>query len=87
MDGYGKELNERMEILEFMLENYDDGRRKNFYCIAVNLLKLDDLRDVMSYIQGTISKMDICERDKVKLVVSALEDKASADNIELRLRK
>jgi len=46
MDGYGKELNERMEILEFMLENYDDGRRKNFYCIAVNLLKLDDLRDV-----------------------------------------
>lgn len=87
MDGYGKELNERMEILEFMLENYDDGRRKNFYCIAVNLLKLDDLRDVMSYIQGTISKMDICERDKVKLVVSVLEDKASADNIELRLRK
>jgi len=27
--------------------NYDDGRRKSFFCIAVNLLDLQDLKSVM----------------------------------------
>ena len=30
-----------------LLENYNDGRKKTFYCQAVNLLTLQDIRDVM----------------------------------------
>lgn len=34
-------LEEKIEILEFLIENYNDGRSKNIYCIAVNLLELN----------------------------------------------
>jgi hypothetical protein len=34
--------------LERLLADFDDGRRKNFFCLAVNLLELPDIREVMA---------------------------------------
>ena len=59
LDQYKIELNEKVDTLEFLINNYNDGRRKNFYCIAVNLLKLKDLKDIMTEINGKVSKQDI----------------------------
>ena len=36
---------EKSRHLEMLLENYNDGRKKTFYCQAVNLLTLQDIRD------------------------------------------
>ena len=41
MDAYARELNEKTAILETLLDNYDDGRRKNFFCIADSRDKLE----------------------------------------------
>ena len=38
---------EKSRHLEMLLENYNDGRKKTFYCQAVNLLTLHDIRNVM----------------------------------------
>ena len=76
LEQYKKELNEKVEILEYLLNHYNDGRRKNFYCIAVNLLTLSDLKDIMNEIE-----------EKIKKIVSLFEDKAKEQNIDLKLRK
>jgi hypothetical protein len=44
---YQAELNEKVRILERLLADFDDGRRKNFFCLAVNLLELVDVKGVM----------------------------------------
>lgn len=44
IDLYQSELAEKIEILKCLFANYNDGRRKSFFCIAVNLLELQDVR-------------------------------------------
>ena len=50
MEAYKAELNEKIEILKELLEQYDNGRRKSFFCLAVGLLELEDLRQIMQKI-------------------------------------
>ena len=52
-DQYIAELQEKIEILEYLLGTFNDGRRKAFYCNAVNLLPLSDLREIKEQIQET----------------------------------
>jgi hypothetical protein len=80
-------LNEKIDILEFLINNYNDGRRKSFYCNAVNLLKLNDLKVIMTEINEKISKQDTNMKDKIKQIILLFEEQASKDNIELKLRK
>lgn len=47
---YISEQNQKVELLKYLLENYNDGRRKSFYCLAVNLLDLEDLKRVMALV-------------------------------------
>lgn len=47
MGTYRKELDTKVTILRELLDNYNDGRRKNFYCLAVNLMPLPQLKEIM----------------------------------------
>ncbi len=87
IEKYKSELNEKINILEFLINDYNDGRRKNFYCIAVDLLELSDLKEIMERINNIISKQNITHKDKIKLIISMFKDKASKENIDLKLRK
>lgn len=80
-------MNEKVDILAVLLTNYDDGRRKSFYCLAVNLLKLSDLKEVMKDIDNSISKADIQLKGKIERIVSLLRTTAKENHIELELRK
>ena len=42
METYLEELGEKTAILEKLLAGYNDGRRKSFFCLAVNLLERRD---------------------------------------------
>ena len=48
---YNLEQQEKIQILYYLLNNYNDGRRKNFFCVAVNLLELSELQEAMKQIQ------------------------------------
>lgn len=87
VEQYKMELNEKMEILEFLIKNYNDGRRKNFYCLAVNLLKLQDIKEIMAEINEKISKLEIPLKEKIEQIKLLFEAKAKQENIELKLRK
>lgn len=83
MDAYQKELDRKIEILTCLLRDYNDGRRKNFYCIAVNLLPLADLELLIQEIR--LIDTDVSE--KAKAAVRLLQKAADARGIPLKLRK
>lgn len=55
IDSYQAELAEKAAILQELLDNYNDGRRKTFYMLAVYLLELQDLKDAMEQISRETS--------------------------------
>ncbi len=87
IDKYIKELNEKVEILEFLIKNFNDGRTKSFYCLAVNLLSLSKLKVIIGEIKKKISKLDLEEKNKIKLIIDLFETEAKKENISLKLRK
>jgi hypothetical protein len=78
LENYKAELLSKMQILDELLEKHDDGRRKSFYCLAVNLLELEDLRAIMNKINN---------ETEVKEVVSYFQEAAGSNNITLKLRR
>ena len=86
IEQYTQELTEKIEILEFLINTYNDGRRKAFYCNAVNLLPLPDLREIMSEIKERTADSDIPLKEKIEEIVRLLEARAASRNIQLKLR-
>lgn len=84
---YEAELDEKVRILEYLIKNYNDGRRKGFYCLAVNLLQLNDLRDIINEINEKISVREISLKEKIEQILILFQTKASEAKIELKLRK
>jgi len=78
LETYKVELNEKIGILETLLKNHDNGRRKGFYCLAVNLLDLCDIRAVMESIGSDTDS---------KSAVRLFEETAERRGVSLKLRK
>jgi hypothetical protein len=87
LEQYKIELNGKVAILEFLLNNFNDGKRKNYYCIAVNLFNLTDLRDIMIETKEKVSPQNISLKEKITVIVNLFEAKAKKENIILKLRK
>lgn len=83
---YRKELNEKISVLEMLLANYDDGRRKGFFCLAVNLLELQDVRHVMEQISRQ-TQPEQSVKDKAITAVQLFQSMAVQRNFTLKLRK
>lgn len=81
---YQNELNQKIELLELLLEKYNDGRKKSFYCIAVNLLELSDSQEVIAQLEKL---NDIELKEKAKIATELFQSLASRRGIELVLNK
>jgi len=82
LTSYQNELNQKVEILCDLLENYNDGRRKSFFCIAVNLLELKDIKEVVANLNSSLPI-----KEKSALAVHLFQEMAERRNVELKLRK
>ncbi len=76
-----------MQILSHLLSNYNDGRRKNFFCVAVNLLDLSDLKEAMEQIQSNDELSSLPLKEQCLFVVEVFQKLAAKRNIELKLIK
>ncbi|UCC20248.1 MAG: DUF3795 domain-containing protein [Promethearchaeota archaeon] len=90
LDDFLKQQQKRIEILEEMLENFNEGRSKSFYCIATALLPIEDLEKALEIsnnqiINGEINANDL--KTKARLLRENLNELASHKPIELKLRK
>lgn len=78
-EAYHAEQTEKRQILERLLAQYNDGRKKTLFCLAVNLLPLEDLRTVF---EDTDLTLTIHER--AGLMEKRLKKKSS---VALKLRR
>lgn len=84
---YKRDLDRKTDYLELLLTEYNDDRSKNFYCVAVNLLEIDD---VESIVERTVNEKAIKTFDKsrrAKYVKDLFLKVAGEKGIDLDLRK
>lgn len=86
LDTYKAELNEKISILHTLLTDYDDGRHKSPFCTAVNLLKLDSLREIMSQCAAEVTA-EMTVKARAKLITSKFNAAAAEQGVSLKLRK
>ncbi len=84
IDAYLKEQREKKEILTRFLEDYDDGTKEVFFCLAVNMLAVEDLRNVLSKMDLQIDSLSM--HDKSEQLERRLRKCAADKHIPLELR-
>lgn len=77
--------NVRIDILNYLLTNFDDGRSKNFYFISCALLPVEKLQEVRRF-SKTLNE-EIETKEKCKLIKNSLTKIADLLGIDLRLNK
>lgn len=83
-DAYNAGQREKIEILNFLLSRCNDGRRKSFFCTAVNLLELPELREIIRRLEDQEAlPLKECAARAVQLLRQAAEQKG----LSLTLRK
>src|SRR3990170_2598077 len=90
LDKFIEQQRKRIEFLERMLKNFDDGRSRSFYCIATTLLPIADLEASLEKTEQRLKADKIIlddHRIKSKILKEFLNEFAARNEVELRLRK
>ena len=86
---FTKQQTKRIGFLKTMLEDFNEGRSKSFFCISSALLPIENLDDSLSKSNTQIKDEGIDLKDlkaKSKILKSLLNQYANKQNIELKLR-
>lgn len=78
---------EHGKILSYLLSNYNDGRRKTFFCVAVNLLELSEIQEAIKQIQFNDELSSLPFKEQCLYVVEVFQRIADRRNIKLKLIK
>ena len=87
IEAYVAQLHEKMAILDDLLANYNDGRRKTFFDTAVYLLELEDIKTVMAKLKAQANMMELPVKERALAAVRLFQQKADERNISLKLIK
>mgnify|MGYP001025535236 FL=1 len=85
IENYTAEQVKKTKILNNLLDCYNDGRKKTLFCVAVNLLELDELAEVVKQADTETQGMPI--KEKAAFISSLLQLCAANKGIELKLKK
>lgn len=83
---YHAEISEKAAILINLLDNYNDGRHKTFFSLAINLLELPDIKMIIQKIENKVSR-SMTTKEKVMIAAREFEDIALQKGIVLKLNK
>lgn len=84
LDSYLSELQTKREILDKLLADYNDGRRKALYCAAAYLLPLEDLQAAMTQLE---SRQELSLKERASAAAKLLQETAGKRDISLKLNK
>jgi hypothetical protein len=87
IEQYHLEVVLKADILKYLLANYNDGRRKSFFGIAVNLLELQDVKNILEEINSQTASDILTIKEKASVTVSVFQAVAQQKNIILKLNK
>ena len=78
-EAYNAEQIEKHRILDRLLAEYNDGRKKTLFCLAVNLLPLEELRTIFDE-----DDLEMSVKDRAGQMEKRLKERS---RVELKLRK
>jgi len=85
LDKFLIEQKQRIDILNYLIDNFDNGRSKSFFCQTCTLLPQDSLFEIRQNCDLIDDSMDIKERNQaIKGLIQKISDTL---NIDLKLRK
>lgn len=87
IEQYTLEQQEKAQILSYLLSNYNDGRRKNFFCVAVNLLELSEIQGAIKQIQSNKELPSLPFKEQCSYVAEVFQKIADRRGIKLKLIK
>lgn len=85
IEAYLDEQRAKKAVLTRLLKEYDDGRKDVFFCLAVNMLEVDDLLAVINSSDKMAGNMTL--QEKAAFVERQLYDCAAKRSIPLQLRR
>lgn len=74
----------RISLLEKLITKYDEGRSKSYYCLACALFPLEQIEELLLWIESDIINDDDLN-SKAKKIRKYIQEKANEINIELKL--
>lgn len=87
IEAYNAVQREKVEILHRLLSEYNDGRKKTLFSLAVNLMKLPDLQRVMALIDTQDNAGTMPQKDRAKLAADILQQIADERKLVLKLNR
>lgn len=87
INAYQSELGEKIEILKYLLANYNNGREKSFFCLAINLLELHDIKSTMQQIATETESEPLTLKQKAAIAKKLFQDMAEMRDIVLKLNR
>jgi len=68
-----------------MLNNFNEGRSKSFYCLSVTLLSIESIEKSIQNASDKTKGLEL--KDKAKILKEELKKTAKKEKVELRLNK
>ena len=90
LDRFLEQQTKRIGLLQTMLEDFDDGKSKSFYCVAAALLPVTALEDSLHRVQRQIKEDKVKSADvktKAGILRGLLDDCAAKTGVDLKLRQ
>ena len=87
IEQYNLEQQEKIQILNYLLSNYNDGRRKNFFCAAVNLLELTELQEAINQLKSNDELSLLPLKEQCAYAADIFQKLADRRNIKIKLIK
>ncbi len=87
MTEYLEELSLRKKCLDTLLNNFNDGRKKSFYCLAANDLPPEALTEIMAEIESLEKADGMTLKERSRTAAEIISAKAAAWEITLELRR
>ena len=90
LNKYFTQQKKRIDLLENLLENFNDGRSKSFFCLATALLSIEDIENALEESNERImdEKIDLKDlKTKSKILRDSLNKIANVKSIELKLKR
>ena len=85
VDEFEKGQKQREKLVEEMLQNFDEGRSKTYYCIASTVLEISELEAALKQVKELNEKLDV--KGKSRLLHGLLDVVAEKKQYCLKLRK
>jgi hypothetical protein len=85
ISAFAKEQQAREQLLTAMLDEFNEGRSKSYYCIAATVMEIQELKQSITQARNESKGMDI--KGKSKTLHSIINGVAAKRKYHLKLRK